>query len=416
MSVFQLRIIWVGVQSLMLHKLRSLLTILGVVFGVGSVVSMLAIGEGASHDVREQLLRLGPDRVVIRSARPPHRTASDGDILTYGVTQLDLMRIRNLVPGVRAIAGTYELDKDFWAGEVEAEAHVVGTTPDFRSIHRLEIQQGRFLAWPDLKRRANTAVLGAEIARDLFGAEDPVGREIRHSSGYYRIVGVLRPRVEQSAMQYDPNRSLFMPFPTVKSRFENVLRISEGGSKRYERIDLHQIGLGIEDLATMPQVVAMVRRLISSSHPQNDYELVIPYELLKQTERTKRVFSAVLGSIGGISLLVGGIGIMNIMLATVTERTREIGIRRALGARRQDIVLQFLVESVVLSTVGGVCGLGVGFLVPLLVTHVSELKNVVTPGSLLLSLAISVAVGVLFGVYPARRAAAMEPVAALRHT
>ncbi len=408
-------IIWIGIQSLLLHKLRSLLTILGVVFGVGSVVSMLAIGEGVSHDMREQLLRMGPDRIIIRSQRPRQAAAEGGEIMTYGVNRADLTRLQQLVPGILAVAETFEIDKDFWAGNRRAEVRIVGTTPDFREIHRLEMQQGRFLAWTDLNSRTSVVVLGAGVARKLFGAGDPLGAEIKHSSGHYRVIGVLRPRVEQSSMQHDPNQSLFAPLPTVKARFEHVVRVDEGGSRRYERLDLHQIGLRVRDLQEMPQIISMIRRLMTEFHPQNDYELVVPYELLKQSEHTKRVFNAVLGSIGSISLLVGGIGIMNIMLATVTERTREIGVRRALGARRRDIILQFLAESVVLSSIGGILGLGLGVVVPYVITQVSDVQAVVTGWSLLLALGISVGVGVVFGVYPARKAAAMEPVVALRY-
>lgn len=408
-------IFWIGVQSLLLHKLRSLLTILGVVFGVGSVVSMLAVGEGVSHDMRAQLQRMGPDRIIIRSQRPRQATAEGGAIMTYGVGQLDLIRLRQLVPGLQAVAETFEIDKEFWVGDRRDEVRVIGTTPDFREIHHLDLQQGRFLAWSDLAKRSAVAVLGSAAARKLFGSADPIGKEIKHSSGHYRVVGVLRSRMQQNSMQQDPNHSIFVPIQTVKSRFEQVVRVDDGGSRHYERLDLHQIGLRVRNLQEMPQIIAMVRRLMAEFHPQDDYDLLIPYELLKQSEHTRRVFNAVLGSIGSISLLVGGIGIMNIMLATVTERTREIGVRRALGARRRDIILQFVAESSVLSSIGGAAGLLFGVLVPYVISSVSEVQTVVTGWSLVLSFGISVGIGVLFGVYPARKAAAMEPVAALRH-
>jgi len=408
------RLIHVAFKSLMLHKLRSLLTILGVVFGVGSVVSMLAIGEGASHDAQQRLLRLGPDRIIIRSALPPNTTAG-GDVQIFGLSQSDERRIEGL-PGVRVTAPTYEIEKDFWAGDREVEIQVVGTTPNYQPIHRLDLAQGRFLSWSDIEQTANVVVLGSETARSLFGVADPLGQEIKHSSGHYLIVGVLAPNVEQSGGTNDPNRSLFMPFATAKMRFENVIRIEDSRGKRYERIDVHQLSLLVNHAKQIPQVAGLLRSSFDQHHPDVDYEMFIPYELLKESERTKRVFNAVLGSIGGISLLVGGIGIMNIMLATVTERTKEIGIRRALGARRRDIIMQFVVESASLSTIGGLAGLLLGVLIPKLVTELSDMQTIVTPWSMVLSLGISSAVGVLFGVYPARKAAAMEPVEALRHS
>lgn len=412
--MLQFEIVRLGFRSLMLHKLRSLLTILGVVFGVGSVVSLLAIGEGVSHDMEEQLLRLGPDRILIRSKQPPHLANSAGDVLTYGMSELDFVRIERLIPHIASCAKTFEMAKEFWNGQHVAELRIVGTTPEFRDVHRLEVAQGRFLAWTDIHRSANVAVVGAGVARKLWGAGNPIGQTVWHSSGHYTIIGVLKPRSEQGTLQHDPNQSLFLPFSTAKTRFENIVRVEEQGGKRYERLEIHQIGLRVQNPDELPQIAGMIRSLLVRYHPRADYELVVPYELLEQTERTKRIFNAVLGSIGGISLLVGGIGIMNIMLATVTERTREIGIRRALGATRRHIVLQFLIESVVLSSIGGFLGLGLGVAVPLLVTQLSEVKTIVTPGSMLLSFGISVGVGIVFGVYPARKAAQMEPVAALR--
>ncbi|MBI3469616.1 MAG: ABC transporter permease [Planctomycetes bacterium] len=413
---FSVQLVRLGTRSLLIHKLRSVLAVLGVVFGVGSVVSMLAIGEGASHEVEEQLRRLGPDRILLRSIHPPEGTAgSRKAALEYGLTSADLARLQALVPGIDTIAWTYEIPKEISLGYRNVPTPFVGTTPSFQEIHHLRISRGRFLTGLDMESRANVVVLGASVARDLFGAEDPVGRELRHASGPYKIVGVLHPKGGETAALHDPDRSSFIPLTTAKARLENVIRIASTGSRSYERVDLHQIAFRVRNLADVPQVASMVRRLLEPYHPQRDYQVMVPYELLRQAEHTKRVFSWVLGSIGGISLLVGGIGIMNIMLATVMERTREIGVRRALGAKRWHITLQFLVESVVLAASGGVLGMGLGLVVPKLVTHLSQMQTVITAGSLALSLLISVGVGIIFGVYPARRAALMDPIEALRH-
>jgi putative ABC transport system permease protein len=405
-----------GVRSLLIHKLRSALAVLGVVIGVASVVSLLAVGAAAGREVEEQLRRLGPDRILVRSVAPPEASSASRRLaLEYGLTQADVDRIEAVVPGITAIACTYEISKDVWVDHREVTTQFVGTSPSFAGIHQLRLARGRFLADADLDARANVVVLGATLARELFGAEDPLGREIKHRSGYYRIVGVLRPRAAQSTAIHDPNRSSYIPLTTAKARLDNVIRIPQGDSRRYERVELHQAAFRANRLEDVPQIANMIRRLLEQHHAQRDYELLVPYELLRQAEHNRRVFSLVLGAIGGISLLVGGIGIMNIMLATVMERTSEIGVRRALGAKRSHITLQFVVESVVLSTSGGVLGIALGLAVPKLVTRISDIQTLVTPWSLVLSLAIAVGVGIVFGVYPARRAALMDPIEALRH-
>ena len=413
---FWLQLLRVGMRSLRVHKLRSALTVLGMVFGVASVVSILAIGEGASHEVQEQLRRLGPDRVLLRSVLPPDPAGSSKERIDYGLKLVDLERIQKLVPGIASIAPSYELEKkEVHVGTNDVFLPLVCTTPSFREIHQLELARGRFLCSNDLESLANVAVLGAGAARKLFGPVDPLGQDIKLGSGHYHVVGLLAPRSDASATLNDPNQRVFLPLTTGRARLENVIRITGAGGKRYEVVELHQIGLRMRNLEDIDQQAAMLRRLLALEHPKQDFEIVVPYELLTQSEHTKRVFSWVLGSIAGISLLVGGIGIMNIMLATVTERTREIGIRRALGAKRWHVQLQFLVETIALSLSGGVLGLGLGLAIPALVERAAGMKTIVTGQSLLLALGISVVVGIVFGLYPARRAARMDPIEALRY-
>jgi putative ABC transport system permease protein len=404
-----------GARSLGIHKLRSGLTVLGMVFGVASVVSILAIGEGASYEIQEQLRRLGPDRILLRSVLPPDAGGSSSERVDYGLKEVDLARIEALVPGLEAVTPSYEIEKDVHNGVKTVRAPLVCTTPSFLDIHQLRVSRGRCLTHPDLETAANVAVLGAAVARALFGPLDPVGQDIKLGSGHYRIVGLLEPRAETSAALHDPDDSIFLPLTTGRLRLENIIRIVGAGGRRYEYVELHQIGMRASDTAQIEQQAAMLRRLLALEHPRPDYEVVVPYELLQKSERTKQVFRWVLGSIAGISLLVGGIGIMNIMLATVTERTREIGIRRALGAKRWHVLLQFLVETVVLSASGGCLGLALGLAIPALVEWASDMKTIVTAQSLFLALGISVVVGLVFGLYPARRAAMMDPIEALRY-
>jgi putative ABC transport system permease protein len=365
--------------------------------------------------VQEQLRRLGPDRVLLRSVLPPDEGALSSQRVDYGLKLVDLERIEKLVPGLSAVAPSYEMEKDVHVGSIQVRAPLVCTSPSFQEIHQLELARGRFLCSNDLETMANVAVLGADVARKLFGSLDPLGLDIKLGSGHFHVVGLLAPRADASAALHSPNDSVFLPLTTGRSRLENVIRIQGAGGRRYEVVELHQIGMRARDEADIEQQAAMLRRLLALEHPQQDYEIVVPYELLRQSEHTKRVFSWVLGSIAGISLLVGGIGIMNIMLATVTERTREIGIRRALGAKRWHVQLQFLVETIALSLSGGVLGLGLGLAIPALVERAAGMKTIVTPQSLVLALGISVVVGIVFGLYPARRAARMDPIEALRY-
>jgi putative ABC transport system permease protein len=411
---FWLQLVRVGARSLRVHKLRSSLTMLGMVFGVASVVSILAIGEGASYEVQAQLRRLGPDRIVLRSVLPNQAEAS-GRRIDYGLKETDLARIEALVPGLAALAPSYALEKDVHQGATSTRAPLVCTTPSFQGIHQLSLSRGRFLTDSDLDTSANVAVLGAKIARILFGPDDPVGQDLKLGSGQYRVIGLLKPRADKSAALYDPNDSIFLPVTTGRMRLENVARIVGAGGRRYECVEVHEIGLRVQGLERIDQQASMLRRLIAEGHPIVDYEIKVPFEELRTMERTKSVFSWVLGSIAGISLLVGGIGIMNIMLATVTERTREIGIRRALGAKRWHVVLQFVVETVLLSLCGGILGLGLGLAIPAIVEWAAGMKTIVTIQSMVLALGISVVVGIVFGLYPARRAARMDPIEALRH-
>mgnify|MGYP002681796270 FL=1 len=237
---------------------------------------------------------------------------------------------------------------------------------------------------------------------------------------FFRIIGVMSvgggaTGAGSGVAAEDRNRDVYLPLGTMINTQGDVLIRRSSGSMEAERVELHQVIVNVSDVAQVEPSANSIRHILSRNHAKQDYEVVVPLELLRQAERTQRIFQIVLGSIAAISLLVGGIGIMNIMLASVTERTREIGIRRALGARRQDIVVQFLVETIVLSTSGGLFGLFLGISIPLLVQHMAGMRTIVTLTSLLLSFCISVSVGLIFGIYPARRAAALDPIEALRH-
>lgn len=418
--------ILLGVRNLTLHKLRTLLTMLGLVFGVASVVAMLAIAEGASLAAQRQIEQLGATNVIVRSIKPldesknRNTNTEDSFVLAYGLTYQDFDRLVETIPTVVGATPLREFRQEVRYLDRYLEGRVVGVAPQFAKMNGLDIVQGRFISDVDLTYFVNVVVIGAEVAEQLFPVEDPVGKTIKVGrSHYYLVVGVSGNKAPSggtgsSLSGQDYNKDVYIPITTDRVRFGDTIMYFKQGGESLEKIELSQITVAVRDMASVKQTAAAISSLLDQFHPRKDYGVTVPLELLEKAEATKRIFNLVLGSIAGISLLVGGIGIMNIMLATVTERTREIGIRRALGARRRDITLQFLVETAVLSAGGGLLGVGVGLVVPPLVSRASGMEAVVHSWSPIAAFAIAVIVGVSFGVYPARRAALMDPIEALR--
>ena len=261
------------------------------------------------------------------------------------------------------------------------------------------------------------------MAPALFPLDSPLGKHVRVGGEYYQVIGIMEPRGQgpktdetgDAATKTAAAHRMFIPLETAKQRYGEVLMRRRTGSFEAERIQLHEVTVKVASLEEVTGVADAIKAVLERNHKKKDYDIVVPLELLKRAERTKQIFNIVLGSIAAISLLVGGIGIMNIMLASVTERTREIGIRRALGARRRDIITQFLVETVLLSGAGGILGVALGVAIPFVVAHTAGMKTIITFWSPLLAFTISGLVGVIFGLYPAFRAAQMDPVEALRH-
>ena len=415
-----------GVKSLMLHKMRSVLTMLGIIFGVCSVIAMLAIGEGASYEAQQAIKKLGSQNIIIRSLKPPEDAKQSGIgrgiALEYGLTYDDGARIQSTIPGVvrmlpvRIIRETVRFARNAMA------CQIIGTLPTYTEIVGLDIVRGRFLTETDQLNHDNVCVLTVGLAQRLFPYQDPLTESIKINSFYYRVVGLVQEknmpeqRTQSGKMEGEPlDHNVYITLSAARSRFGDVIVRRTAGSLEVEKVELHQITVQMQDVAAVESADPQIKNLLGHFHRKTDYETIVPLQLLRQAEQTKRIFNIVLGSIAAISLLVGGIGIINIMLATVTERTREIGIRRALGAKRRHITMQFLVETVVLSVGGGLVGVVVGIIAPMIVSHLTTMKTIVTPWSVLLAFSISGAIGIIFGLYPAKAAAQLDPIEALRH-
>jgi putative ABC transport system permease protein len=425
------RIIRLGLKSLWVHRLRSLLTVLGIVFGVCSVIAMLAIGEGASYEAQEQIKNLGSQNIILRSVKPPEEQkitdrGSQSFVLQYGLTYTDIRRIRATIPGVTVVLPARVIREYAWYRTRRVDCELVGTDPGFPDLRNQRVLAGRFFTDLDMESKSPVCVVSAEVVPVLFPLENPLGQHVRIAGNYYQVIGVLAPlttTTAPAAATPEPSGAapraatprLYIPLETARTAYGELLVRRRTGTFEAERVQLHEATVQVHRLEDVMSVAEAIKRVLEHGHKKKDYEIIVPLELLKRAERTKHIFNVVLGSIAAISLLVGGIGIMNIMLASVTERTREIGIRRALGARRRDIVVQFLVETVLLSGAGGVLGVALGIAVPFVVTWLAGMKTIITLWSPLLAFSISALVGVVFGLYPAMRAAQMDPVEALRH-
>jgi putative ABC transport system permease protein len=421
------RTVRLGIRSLWLHRLRSLLTALGIVFGVCSVIAMLAIGEGASYEAQEQIKNLGSQNIILRSTKPPDEQkvsdrTSQSYVLQYGITYQDVKRIRATIPGVTVVLPARIIRDYVWNISRRVDCDIVGTVPWYPEMRNQRVARGRFFTENDMDDDTSVCVLSSDMVRALFPLESPLGKDVRVGGGYYRVIGIMEPAAYEaksddvSADQAKPAADrMFIPLETARSRYGEVLLRRRSGSIEAERVELHELTVKVAALEEVTSAADAITAVMQRNHPTKDYQMIVPLELLKRAERTKQIFNIVLGSIAAISLLVGGIGIMNIMLASVTERTREIGIRRALGARRRDIVVQFLVETVILSGTGGVLGVVLGVIIPFIVSYAAGMKTIVTFWSPMLAFTISALVGVVFGIYPALRAAKMDPVEALRH-
>jgi len=415
------RNIQLGLKDILLHKGRSFLTSLGVVFGVGSVIAMLSVGEGASEEAMSQIRKLGSNNILLSSVKPSDDDGSDSMnreqiINIYGLLYDDELRIRASLPHVQSTAPARIIRKPARLGDKRMELRIVGTTEDWFQLVRRSLLAGRFFTRRDCEAQAPVCVLTEHGARKLLANESSIGQDVVLGGDYFRVVGIISGDDAAEAIQTpDLKTDAYIPITAYTGTFGQSSYTRKAGSHILEKVELHNIIVEVDAMENVQKTATAIGAMLKRFHKRQEYEMSVPLALLRQAEASKRTFNIVLGSIAGISLLVGGIGIMNIMLASVTERTREIGTRRAIGAKRSQIIMQFLIETVVLSGLGGLIGIMVGVLIPVAITKATGMPTIVPLYSIVLSMGISMTIGLVFGIYPAMRAANLDPIEALRH-
>jgi len=401
-----------GFRSILLHRLRTLLSTLGILFGVVAVIAMLSIGEGAKQETLSQIEQLGLRNIIIRqtAVSEEQRIKAIGKG-SQGLRWEDARAFQALLPGLHSVAGVKMVKASMGATLKDISPEILAITDGFDEIQGLEMSEGRFISAYDISNRLQVCVIGSEIAKSL-GRDGHVGQRIRIGNAQFKVVGLLgfktwKPGKTTAFTTRNLNLSIFIP-----------LGVEQGLSRMAMKKDstISEIILQMDQGVPIKKTIPLVKQLMETMHKGvDDYQVIVPQELLDQADRTQTIFNLVLGSVAAISLLVGGIGIMNIMLASVSERVREIGIRRAVGANRMHIARQFLMEGLLITLIGAIGGVFVGILFSLLISLLAGWHTIVTLWSVVLSLGMACGVGLFSGLYPAWKAASLNPITALRH-
>jgi putative ABC transport system permease protein len=407
--------LFMGLSSLMAHKLRSLLTMLGMIFGVGAVVAMLSITAGAQKEMMSFIDQLGVNNIIVEAREAVDRNELQAvRAISPGLTFRDFRAISENVQGLEALTPRKRFKPQRVLPKTSQEApQLVGVLPNFVEINSLKLVGGRFFTDEENTRSAPVCVLGDSAKVNLLGFDDAIGKYVKVNDVWLQVIGVLMPQASgdtdvEGLQALNRNNLVIAPLNSVMRRFED--------NNSYLKDEIDGIYMKVTPNTDSVETANVVRAILNATHKDaGDFTVVVPAGLLEERRRTQFIFSIVMICIAGISLLVGGIGIMNIMLATVLERTREIGIRRAIGARQGDIVRQFLTEAVLISIVGGLIGIAFGFTLSRIIAAAAGWSTVVTMSSIAIAFGVSVAIGLLFGIYPAVQAARLDPIEAIRY-
>ncbi len=440
----------IALEAILSNKLRSLLTALGIIFGVAAVIAMLGIGAGAQHEILEQIKLVGVNNIVIK----PVIEQSEGEVeqvkasmsrpkFSPGLSLKDAQSILEIVPGIGKISPEIVLDKYIIKSGIRRSAKLVGVTVPYFNISNFNLEEGEMFTEKQLEEGERVCIIGNDIQTKFFSEQDPLDKMIKVGDQWLRIIGVLEPRIitgeniNRLGIR-DYNMDVYVPINTVLIRYrdrslvtkidieaakrtEDMANATDGqvGGQNAEQSNYHQIDrlvIQAEATGTLVGLADVISRMLERKHyGVVDYEVEIPEMLIKQQQRTNQIFNIVLGSLAGISLLVGGIGIMNIMLASVMERIKEIGLRMAIGAQKADIIWQFLFEAMLISISGGLIGILLGMIIATGISRLADIPTIITPASIVLSFGVAATIGLIFGIAPARRAASQDPITSLRY-
>ncbi len=443
---------YVAFEAVLANKMRSLLTALGIIFGVAAVIAMMAIGSGAQEELLEQIKLVGVNNIIVKPVIEQTEENVEEELGTSekkkfspGLTLRDVEAVKRVIPGVTKISPEIILETHIINKGIRRSAKLVGVEPAYFEISNFELVDGVMFNNQQLLKGEPVCIIGKSVSTKFFPTENPVGKKIKCGSQWLKIIGVLKERViSQSSISNlgirDYNMDVYTPLQTVLVRYENrdlitqsmIEQANQGGGgmvffrggsddddEKEPSVNYHQLDrlvIQVDATEQLNPTADVLSRLLQRRHYEVvDYEITIPELLLKQQQRTKSIFNFVLGAIAGISLLVGGIGIMNIMLASVMERIKEIGLRLSIGARKEDIVLQFLFEAVMISVSGGITGVILGITMAVVVSNVAEIPTIISFSSIVLSFGVAATVGLVFGIAPARKAASQDPITSLRH-
>lgn len=429
--------IFIGLDGLLAHKLRSSLTALGIIFGVAAVIAMLSIGEGARQEALEQIQLMGINNIIVRAKDPTQQSFTKAKAnFSPGLGALDAASVKNICDFVQAVVPQWEKSAPAQYLSERKDVRVIGTTPDFINVFNFQLSDGRFIQPAHLEQQANICVLGSDAKDKIFHFENPIGKQLKIDDQWFTVIGVMQRQLDpkkkmENLKIRNLNMDVYIPLTTAQYKMERFkgeagggflffgggMRVSSSGNRTpVPKQLLDQITIKLKPESEISEATPIIQRIMERRHfGIDDFEIIVPEALVQQSQQTQKIFNIVMGAIAGISLLVGGIGIMNIMLASVMERTKEIGVRRAVGATRADVLGQFLFEAIFLSIVGGLIGVALGFTLTKIITLYAEWRTVVSIPTIFLAFSVSAAVGITFGYYPARKAAYQNPIESLRY-